>query len=72
MFCADAVKARAMVMPADGQPDMPPLLTDLYAMGVPLMATVEHDVCPAYRHTAPIATRTNRNYNDCERRTARV
>ena len=44
---ADAVQLGAMVEPADGEPDMPRLLSELDALGVPLWAIVEHDLYPA-------------------------
>lgn len=44
---ADAVQLGAMVEPADGEPDMPALLDELNALGVPLWAIVEHDMYPA-------------------------
>ena len=48
-----------MVEPAEGTPDMPPLLTDLNALDVPLWAIVEHDMYPAPPGAPlPIATRT--------------
>ena len=65
MSFADAVKAGAMVEPADGHPDMPPLLADLDALGAPLWTVVEHDMYPAPPGAPlPIATRTCRYYND--------
>ena len=55
-----------MVQPTRGEPDMPPLLADLNALGVPLMAIVEHDMYPAPAGAPlPIATRTQRYYRDC-------
>ena len=55
----------AMVEPAQGEPDMPPLLAHLNALGVPLMAIVEHDMYPAPADAPlPIATRTRRYYSD--------
>ena len=73
MSFADAVKNGAMVEPAQGEPAMPPLLADLDALGVPLMAIVEHDMYPAPADAPlPIATRTCRYYSDCGLRTARV
>jgi inosose dehydratase len=66
MSFADAVKNGAMVEPTQGEPDMPPLLADLNALGVPLMAIVEHDMYPAPADTPlPIATRTRLYYSDC-------
>lgn len=47
MSFADAVQAGAMVEPGDGEPDMPALLADLDALGVPLWTVVEHDMYPA-------------------------
>ena len=44
---ADAVQLGAMVEPADGEPEMPRLLAELNALGVPLWAIVEHDMYPA-------------------------
>lgn len=65
MTFARAVAEHAMVEPADGLPDMPPLLADLDALGVPLMAIVEHDMYPAPDGAPlPIATRTRRYYGD--------
>jgi len=50
-----------MVEPTLGEPEMPPLLADLNALGVPLIAIVEHDLYPAPTSTPlPIATRTQR------------
>jgi inosose dehydratase len=52
---------------------MPPLLADLDALGVPLMAIVEHDMYPAPADAPlPIATGTYRYYRDCGVRTAHV
>jgi len=65
---AEAVKAGAMVEPdADGaEPQMPPLLADLNALGVPLVAIVEHDMYPAPADKPlPIATRTRQYYGRC-------
>ncbi len=72
MSFADAVKNGAMVEPAEGEPDMPPLLADLNALGAPLWAIVEHDMYPAPAD-APlsIATRTRRFYSGCGLRTSR-
>ena len=47
MSFADAVQNGAMVEPTAGTPEMPPLLADLDALGVPLWAIVEHDMYPA-------------------------
>ena len=47
MSFAAAVQKGAMVEPADGEPEMPLLLTDLDALGVPLWAIVEHDMYAA-------------------------
>lgn len=60
---ADAVQLGAMVEPAEGEPDMPALLGDLDALGVPLWAVVEHDMYPA-APGAPlgVAGRTCRYY----------
>ncbi len=64
MSFADAVKAGAMVEPADGDPQMPPLLADLDDLGLPLWAIVEHDMYPAPPDAPlPIASRTCRYYN---------
>ncbi|WP_219416524.1 sugar phosphate isomerase/epimerase family protein [Pseudonocardia nigra] len=63
MSFADAVQNGAMVEPTHGEPDMPPLLADLDALGVPLIAIVEHDMYPAPPGAPlPIATRTCRYY----------
>ena len=60
---AQAVKAGAMVEPAAGEPDMPPLLASLNALGTPLWTIVEHDMYPAPPDAPlPIATRTCRYY----------
>jgi inosose dehydratase len=62
---AQAVKAGAMVEPAEGDPEMPPLLADLENLGVPLWAIVEHDMYPAPPGApGPIASRTCRYYNN--------
>jgi inosose dehydratase len=67
---AQAVQLGAMVEPALGEPDMPPLLADLNALGVPLTAVVEHDLYPAPDGVPlPIATRTRRYYSGCGLRT---
>ncbi len=59
MSFAAAVQAGAMVEPDLGEPDMPALLTELNALGVPLWAVVEHDLYPAAPGVPlPIATRT--------------
>ena len=59
MSFAQAVQAGAMVEPDRGEPEMPPLLADLNALGVPLTAIVEHDLYPAPPGVPlPIATRT--------------
>jgi inosose dehydratase len=64
MSFAQAVQAGAMVEPTRGEPDMPPLLADLNALGVPLMAIVEHDLYPTPPDVPlPIATRTQQYYN---------
>jgi inosose dehydratase len=63
---AQAVQAGAMVEPDRGEPAMPQLLADLNALGVPLMAIVEHDLYPAPADVPlPIATRTQRYYRRC-------
>jgi inosose dehydratase len=50
---------------------MPPLLAELNALGVPLMAIVEHDLYPTPPDVPlPIATRTNRYYRGCGLNTA--
>ena len=65
MSFADAVQNGAMVEPTRGKPDMPPLLADLDALGIPLMAIVEHDMYPAPPGAPlPIATRTCRYYTE--------
>jgi inosose dehydratase len=60
--------AKASASPPPGQvtdADMPPLLADLDALGIPLMAIVEHDMNPAPADVPlPIATRTCRYYRD--------
>ncbi len=67
---AQAVQHGAMVEPAAGEPAMPELLADLNALGIPLMAIVEHDMYPAPSGAPlPIATRTRRYYTDCGLRT---
>ena len=69
---AQAVQHGAMVEPDRGEPEMPPLLADLDALGVPLMAIVEHDLYPTPPDVPlPIATRTNRYYRDCGMSVAR-
>jgi inosose dehydratase len=66
MSFAQAVQAGAMVEPTLGEPEMPPLLADLDALGVPLMAIVEHDLYPTPPDVPlPIATRTRRYYGSC-------
>ena len=61
-----------MVEPDRGVPDMPPLLAELNALGVPLTAIVEHDLYPTPPDVPlPIATRTNRYYRDCGMSVAR-
>ena len=73
MSFAQAVQHGAMVEPTAGEPDMPPLLADLDALGVPLMAIVEHDMYPAPADAPlPIATRTQRYYSGCGLRTGRA
>ena len=63
--------AGAMVEPTLGEPDMPPLLADLNALGVPLTAIVEHDLYPAPAGVPlPIATRTQQYYSSCGLRTS--
>ncbi len=67
---AQAVQHGAMVEPALGEPEMPPLLADLNALGVPLTAIVEHDLYPAPAGVPlPIATRTQQYYSRCGLRT---
>lgn len=64
MSFATAVQAGAMVEPEAGEPDMPALLADLNALGVPLMAIVEHDMYPAAPGAPlPIARRTCAYYS---------
>ena len=66
MSFAQAVQAGAMVEPAAGEPDMPALLADLNALGVPLTAIVEHDLYPTPPDVPlPIATRTQQYYRSC-------
>lgn len=73
MSFAEAVRIGAMVEPTHGEPDMTTLLADLDALGVPLMAIVEHDMYPAPPGAPlPIATRTRRYYADRGLRTAHV
>jgi inosose dehydratase len=60
---ADAVKAGAMVEPDQGEPDMPALLDQLHALGVPLWTVVEHDMYPAPAgQPLRVATSTCRYY----------
>jgi inosose dehydratase len=67
---AQAVQHGAMVEPDLGEPEMPPLLADLNALGVPLTAIVEHDLYPAPAGVPlPIATRTQQYYSRCGLRT---
>ena len=71
MSFAQAVQAGAMVEPTLGEPEMPSLLADLNALGVPLTAIVEHDLYPAPPDVPlPIATRTQSYYSSCGLRTA--
>jgi inosose dehydratase len=50
---------------------MPPLLAELDALGVPLMAIVEHDLYPTPPDVPlPIATRTRAYYTRCGVRTS--
>jgi inosose dehydratase len=66
MSFAQAVQHGAMVEPDRGEPDMPPLLAELNALGVPLTAIVEHDLYPTQPDVPlPIATRTHRYYSGC-------
>jgi inosose dehydratase len=66
MSFAQAVQLGAMVEPAAGEPEMPPLLADLDALGVPLTAIVEHDLYPTPPDVPlPIATRTRQYYGSC-------
>jgi inosose dehydratase len=66
MSFAQAVQAGAMVEPNRGEPEMPPLLAELNALGVPLMAIVEHDLYPTPPDVPlPIATRTRQYYGSC-------
>ena len=72
MSFAEAVQHGAMVEPDRGEPDMPPLLAELDALGVPLRAIVEHDMYPTPPDVPlPIATRTCRYYRDCGMSVAR-
>jgi inosose dehydratase len=67
---AQAVQLGAMVEPSLGEPEMPPLLAELNALGVPLTAIVEHDLYPAPAGVPlPIATRTQQYYSSCGLRT---
>ena len=71
MSFAQAVQLGAMVEPSEGEPEMPSLLADLDALGVPLMAIVEHDLYPTPPDVPlPIATRTQSYYSSCGLRTA--
>ena len=71
MSFAQAVQLGAMVEPSGGEPEMPSLLADLDALGVPLMAIVEHDLYPTPPDVPlPIATRTQSYYSSCGLRTA--
>jgi inosose dehydratase len=66
MSFAQAVQAGAMVEPNRGEPEMPPLLAELNALGIPLMAIVEHDLYPTPPDVPlPIATRTRQYYGSC-------
>jgi inosose dehydratase len=66
MSFAQAVQLGAMVEPTEGVPEMPPLLADLDALGVPLTAIVEHDLYPTPPEVSlPIATCTRRYYSGC-------
>jgi inosose dehydratase len=66
MSFAQAVQAGAMVEPNRGEPEMPPLLAELNALGIPLMAIVEHDLYPIPPDVPlPIATRTRQYYGSC-------
>jgi inosose dehydratase len=66
MSFAQAVQAGAMVEPKKGEPEMPPLLAELNALGAPLMAIVEHDLYPTPPDVPlPIATRTRQYYGSC-------
>jgi inosose dehydratase len=63
MSSADAVKAGAMVEPAQGDAQMP-LLADPGDLGLPPWAIVEHGMYPAPPDAPlPIASRTCRYYN---------
>lgn len=60
---ADAVQLGAMVEPDAGEPDMPRLLAELNAVGVPLWTVVEHDMYPAPAgQPLRVATSTCRYY----------
>ena len=73
MSFAQAVQLGAMVEPDRGEPDMPPLLADLDAVGLRLTAIVEHDLYPTPPDIPlPIATRTNRYYRGCGMGAART
>ena len=73
MSFAQAVQAGAMVEPAAGEPEMPPLLAQLNALDVPLTAIVEHDLYPAASGVPlPIAVRNQRYYRGCGLRTTDV
>ena len=66
MSFAQAVQAGAMVEPNRGEPEMPPLLAELNALGAPLTAIVEHDLYPTPPDVPlPIATRTRQYYGSC-------
>jgi inosose dehydratase len=71
MSFAQAVREGVMVEPSGGEPEMPSLLADLDALGVPLMAIVEHDLYPTPPDVPlPITTRTQSYYSSCGLRTA--
>ena len=73
MSFGQAVEHGAMVEPSTGEPEMPLLLADLDALGVPLMAVVEHDMYPAPADKPlPIATRTRHYYSSCGLTTGRA
>jgi len=66
MSFASAVRLGAMVEPPHGEPNMPPLLADLNALGTALWAVVEHDMYPAPAGAPlPVAMRTRRYYSSC-------
>lgn len=69
---APAVRLGAMVEPPDGEPEMPPLLDALDALGRELECIVEQDLYPCSPDTPfPIARRTRDYFVGCGLRTDR-